>query len=150
MHDAQAAVRFLRAQRTTYGVDGNRIAIGGSSAGAVTALNVGFNPNDPGTSGNPGFSSAVRGAVSLSGGKVVGRADPGEAASLLFHGTNDTLVPYSLATSTVNEAKAAGLASFLVTWQGAGHVPYGQHRTEILDTTTNFLYSALDLAHAAR
>ena len=31
-HDAQAAVRFLRANAATYRVDPNRIAIGGSSA----------------------------------------------------------------------------------------------------------------------
>src|SRR5215471_14716030 len=59
MHDAQAAVRFLRANASTYGVDPDRIAIGGTSAGAITALDVGYNPDDPGTSGNPGFSSAV-------------------------------------------------------------------------------------------
>lgn len=150
MHDAQAAVRFLRARHMTYGVDPFRIAIGGSSAGAVTALNVGFNAGDPGSSGNAGQSSSVRGAVSLSGGKLVGTADAGEAASLLFHGTADALVPYSLATNTRDEAKAAGLTSFLVTWQGAGHVPYGQHRDEIIDLTTSFLYGALDLDHAAR
>jgi hypothetical protein len=29
-------------------------------------------------------------------------------------------------------------------------VPYGQHRQEILDQTRNFLYSTLDLVHAAQ
>ena len=78
-HDAQAAVRFLRANRGTYGVDPNRIGIGGSSAGAITALNVGFNPDDPGSSGNPGPSSAVQGAVSLSGGLLGGTAEKSDA-----------------------------------------------------------------------
>jgi acetyl esterase/lipase len=149
-HDAQAAVRFLRKNRATYGVDPNRIGIGGSSAGAVTAMNVGFNPNDPGESGNPGFSSAVRGASSLSGGRTIGQADPGDAPSLLFHGTADGIVPYGLAKGTFDQARAAGLASFLVTWQGAGHVPYGQFRNQIIDLQTNFFYGALDLANAAR
>src|SRR5215475_7056195 len=58
--DAQAAVRFLRTNAATYGIDPNRIAIGGSSAGAITALNVGYS-----TSEDP--TSAVRAAVSLSG-----------------------------------------------------------------------------------
>ena len=40
--DAQTAVRFLRTNAATYGIDPNRIAIGGSSAGAITALNVGY------------------------------------------------------------------------------------------------------------
>jgi acetyl esterase/lipase len=148
MHDAQAAVRFLRANPTTYGVDGGRIAIGGTSAGAITALNVGYNPDDPGTSGNPGYSSAVGGAVSLSGAKILGSAGPGDASSLLFHGTADPLVPYQWAVNTVNEARDAGLNAFLTTWEGAGHVPYTQHRTQILDETRNFLYFMLDLGHA--
>ncbi len=149
MHDAQAAVRFLRANAATYGVDANRIAIGGSSAGAITALDVGYGPDDPGTSGNPGFSSAVRGAVSLSGAKIFGVADAGDAPALLFHGTADTTVPYQWAVNTVNEAQAAGLDAYLTSWSGAGHTPYVQHRAEILDQTTNFLYWELDLAHAA-
>jgi predicted esterase len=148
MHDAQAAVRFLRANASTYGVDVDRIAIGGTSAGAITALNVGYNPDDPGTSGNPGPSSAVKGAVSLSGAKVLGSAGPGDASSLLFHGTADRVVPYQWAVNTANEAHGVRLSAFLTTWEGAGHVPYTQFRTQILDETRNFLYYELDLAHA--
>jgi acetyl esterase/lipase len=149
-HDAQSAVRFLRANASTYGVDVNRIAIGGTSAGALTALHVGFNSDDPGDGGNQGQSSAVRAAVSLSGAKVLGSASAGDAPSLLFHGTDDGLVPYQWAVNTVNEAKAAGLQSFLTTWDGEGHVPYAAHRTQILDQTRNFLYFELDAAHAAQ
>ena len=67
-HDAQAAVRWFRANASTYGIDPTRIGIGGSSAGAVTAIEVGINSDDPGDSGNPGFSSKVGGFMSLSGG----------------------------------------------------------------------------------
>jgi acetyl esterase/lipase len=149
MHDAQAAVRFLRSEATTYGIDPNRIAIGGTSAGAITALDVGFNPDHPGTSGHPGFSSSVGAVVSLSGGRLLGVANAGDAPSLLFHGTADPLVPYQWAVNTVNDAHAAGLPAFLTAWPGAGHVPYIEHRDEILEQTTNFLYWELDLAHAA-
>jgi carboxylesterase type B len=149
-HDAQAAVRFLRARADDYGVDEDRIAIGGTSAGAITALNVGYGPEDVGDSGNPGFASTVRAAVSLSGARILTTANPGEAAALLFHGTEDTLVPYQWALDTVAEAQAAGLLAFLTTFEGAGHVPYTQNRTTILDQTTNFLYWTLDLTHAAR
>jgi acetyl esterase/lipase len=149
-HDAQAAVRFLRAHAGEYGVDEGRIAIGGTSAGAITALNVGYGPEDVGTSGNPGFASTVRAAVSLSGARILTTPNPGEAAALLFHGTADTLVPYQWALDTVAEAEAAGLQVYLTTFEGAGHVPYTQNRTTILDQTTNFLYWILDLTHAAR
>ncbi|HET6665582.1 MAG TPA: alpha/beta hydrolase [Acidimicrobiales bacterium] len=149
-HDAQAAVRFLRAHADDYGVDESRIATAGTSAGAITALNVGYGPEDVGDSGNPGFASTVRAAVSLSGARILTTPNPGEAAALLFHGTADGLVPYQWALDTVAEAKAAGLQAFLTTFEGAGHVPYTQNRTTILDQTTNFLYWTLDLTHAAR
>jgi pimeloyl-ACP methyl ester carboxylesterase len=68
----------------------------------------------------------------------------------LFHGTADPIVPYAWATSTVAQATAVGIDSFLTTWPGAGHVPYVQHRTEILDQTSNFLYWEMDLSQAAQ
>ncbi|MBA3263524.1 MAG: alpha/beta hydrolase fold domain-containing protein [Thermoleophilaceae bacterium] len=45
-HDAQAAVRWLRANAATYRIDPTRIAIGGGSAGAVTSLLVDWHPED--------------------------------------------------------------------------------------------------------
>ncbi|HEY3723901.1 MAG TPA: alpha/beta hydrolase [Acidimicrobiia bacterium] len=147
-HDAQAAVRFLRKNATTYRIDPTRIAIGGSSAGAITALQVAANSEDPGTSGNPGYSSAVGGAVSLSGAKLLGAAmTAGDAPFLDFHGTNDPLVPYQWAVNSVNEAKAAGIIAYLTTYPGEGHVPYN-HRDEILSQETDFLYWMLNLAKA--
>jgi predicted esterase len=139
--DAQTAVQYLRANAATYGIDTSRIAISGTSAGAITALNVGFASSE-----NPAASVAA--AVSLSGARIGPVTNPGDAPSLLFHGTSDFVVPYSWAVGTVNAATAAGLDSFLTTWAGAGHVPYVAHRTEIIDQTTNFLYWEMDLTNA--
>jgi acetyl esterase/lipase len=146
--DAQAAVRFLRANSATYGVDPDRIAIAGTSAGAITALNVAYGSETPGDSGTPGVSSTVRSAVSLSGARILTQSDAGEPPVLLFHGTADPLVPFSSAQSTVDTAHAAGLTAEMTVWEGEGHVPYGAHRTEILDQTRNFLYWVMDLPHA--
>ena len=149
--DAQTAVRFLRAQATTYRIDTTRIAIGGSSAGAITALNVGYSPENPGPGSHQGFDSSVRAAQSISGAQLAsGPINAGDAPALLFHGTADGLVPLAWAQTTVDQAKAAGLLVRLRTWEGGGHVPYTQHRTQILDETRNFFYSQMDLAHAAR
>jgi acetyl esterase/lipase len=149
--DAQTAVRFLRANAATYRIDPDRIAIGGSSAGAITALNVGYSPENPGPGAHQGFSSAVRAVQSISGAQLAsGPIGAGDAPALLFHNTQDPLVPYAWATTTVDQATAAGLLVRLRTWEGSGHVPYTQHRTQILDETRNFFYSQLDLAHTAR
>lgn len=148
--DAQAAVRFLRANAATYGVDTDRIGIAGTSAGAITALNVAYGPETVGNSGNPGYSSEVRAAVSLSGARILTTPNAGEAPALLFHGTADTIVPYSGATGTVSAAQAAGLEVYLTTWEGAGHVPYVTYRDQIIDETTNFFWWKLDGGNAAR
>lgn len=148
-HDAQAAVRWLRANAATYEIDADRIAAAGSSAGAITALNVGFDPDDPGTSGNPGYPSDVGAAVSLSGARVLTRVDEGEAWALLFHGTSDGVVPFAWAEDTLEEAHAAGVVANLTAWPGEGHVPYVDHRDEIIDQTTNFLWWALNMGGAA-
>lgn len=145
MHDAMAAVRFLRKNATLYGVDTNRIAIAGTSAGAITALNVAYNPTDVGASGNPGFSSTVGAAVSLSGSLQLGVPDAGEAPSLLFHGTADPEVPFAWAQATQLAVLGAGVMGSMTSWQGAKHIPYTAHRLEILDQTTNFLYWELGL-----
>jgi acetyl esterase/lipase len=142
--DAQTAVQFLRANATTYRIDPNRIAIAGSSAGAIAALNVGYSSaEDP--------SAKVRAVVSLSGAHLlVGTISPGDAPALDFHCTTDPLVPYSAAVDTINTASAQGLDAFLESWDETCHVPYTEHRQQILDQSRNFLWWEMDLAHAAK
>jgi predicted esterase len=145
--DAQTAIRFVRAHATTYGIDPTRIAIGGSSAGAITALNVGYSSvQDP--------ASKVSAAVSLSGAYLptsgVGPIEAGDAPAMDFHCTTDPLVPYSLAVDTINEAQAKGLDAFLESWDATCHVPFTTFESQILTQTTNFLYWEMDLTDAAK
>jgi acetyl esterase/lipase len=141
--DAQTAVRFLRSNAVKYGIDPNRIAIGGSSAGAITALNVGYSSSeDP--------PASVRAVVSLSGAQLeVGTISAGDAPAIDFHCTTDPLVSYSWAVNTIKSAKAVGLDAFLESWNETCHVPYTEHRQQILDQSRNFLWWEMDLAHAA-
>jgi carboxylesterase type B len=141
--DAQTAVRFMRTNAATYGIDPNRIAIGGSSAGGITALNVGYaSAEDP--------SASVRAAQSISGAKLSSSAvSAGDAAALDFHCTTDPLVSYQWAVNTVDAAKAQGLDAFLESWDATCHVPYAEHRQQILDQSRNFLWWEMNLAHAA-
>lgn len=140
--DAQTAISWFRAHAAAYGVDTSRIAIAGTSAGAITAADVAF-----ASSANP--DTAVRAAVSLSGANTLQTPNAGDAPLLLFHGTADFVVPFAWAQNTVAAATAANVRAVLTQWEGAGHVPYVEHRTEILEQTRNFLWWHMDLAHAA-
>ena len=148
-HDAQASVRWLRANAATYNIDPTRIGIGGESAGAITATLVGLHSDDPGTSGNPGYPSTVGGFVSVSGGLPQGVfAGPGDAWGLLFHGTADTTVNPQWSVQTEVAMLNAGIPAWLQLQDGAGHVPWVQYRSLYLEQADYFLYFALDLAHA--
>jgi acetyl esterase/lipase len=145
--DAQTAVRFVRANAATYGVDPTLIAIGGSSAGAITALNVGYSSvQDP--------ASKVRAAVSISGAYLqapgVGPIEAGDPPALDFHCTTDPLVAYSWSTSTISQAQADGLDAFLESWNETCHVPFVEHESQIITQTTNFLYWEMNLTSAPK
>jgi hypothetical protein len=115
--DLKAAIRYFykdRATTDTYKIDTNHIFIGGSSAGAITALHVAYlddeckisdylTPADitglgglDGSSGNPGYSSTVH-AV-LNGCGALARyswIDAGDVPLCSVHGTNDGTVKYN-------------------------------------------------------
>jgi para-nitrobenzyl esterase len=125
MQDAKAAVRYFRANAQEYGIDPDNIFVGGHSAGAFTALGVGYLNLDSerpaatlqqsycgnwlgqllcndlggieGEGGNPGVSSAVKGVISLAG--ALPELDylngPNDPPLLLVHGTADDVVPYN-------------------------------------------------------
>jgi acetyl esterase/lipase len=152
-HDAQAAVRWLRANATTYGIDASRIAIGGSSAGAGTALAVAVNSGDPGTSGNPGYSSKVGAAISISGAFPHSVAstyfDASDSPILMFNGTADMTVPYAAAAQTAADLYNAKVPVIFEALQGAGHVPFSTFGDYMISQSVYFAYDFLDLAHAA-
>jgi acetyl esterase/lipase len=148
-HDAQAAVRWLRANADEYRVDTDRIAIGGSSAGAVTSLLVDWRSEDPGSSGNPGFSSAVRAAVSVSGGAPTNEAiDGGDPPAIFSHGSEDRTVPFEWAVSNAAAMYGANIFTVLRVFEGAGH---GLGQSAVINEQSDyFLYYAMDLAGAQR
>lgn len=149
-HDAQAAVRWLRANATTYRIDPSRIAMAGASAGAITSLLVGWRPEDPGSSGNPGFSSAIRAAVSISGGvpttEFITRDD---APAIFFHGTADHTVFYDWAVLNAGAMYNLRILVVFESFEGAGHgLVQAGYGPVIHQQSDYFLYVVLDLGHA--
>ena len=115
--DLKASIRFFykdRATANTYKIDTTRIFIGGSSAGAITALHVGYLDKDceiadyvnatnlaalgglEGASGNQGYSTKVAGVINLCG--ALGRyswIEAGDIPLASVHGTADATVKYN-------------------------------------------------------
>jgi acetyl esterase/lipase len=68
VHDIKAAIRYLRANASKYGLDGNRIAIMGDSSGGWTTAMAALTGDVPELEGNvgvTGVSSAVQAAIAF-------------------------------------------------------------------------------------
>jgi para-nitrobenzyl esterase len=152
-HDAQAAVRWLRANAFRYRIDRSRIAIEGTSAGAGIALAVAVNSGDPGGSGNAGHSSKVGAAVAISADFPHALAssyfDHRDSPILMFNGTADPVVPFSSAVQTADDLYNAGVPVIFESLDGAGHVPFSTYGPLMITQSVYFCYDFLDLAHAA-
>jgi acetyl esterase/lipase len=114
--DARASVRWLQANAATYRVDPEAIAAGGSSAGAVTALNLAHAP-----ALSAGHRSGVRAAISLSGTRTFGVPEAGEPPVLMFHGTEDSIVPFSGAAASCELINTTGASCRFVRYDGTDH-----------------------------
>jgi len=137
--DAKAAIRWLRANASTYRVDIKRIAVGGSSAGAFGALHATYEENE-GISGNAGFSSEVGACIDFWGALLDDSVmESGEAPLLIIHGTEDDTVPYEQALELQSRAQTVGIPYELRTLEGKGHAAW-----ELIDDyikwISDFLY----------
>jgi acetyl esterase/lipase len=145
-HDAQAAVRWLRANAATYRIDTSRIAMAGASAGAVTSVLAATHSEDPGTSGNPGFASDIRAAVSVSGGMPTNELiDAGDAPTMFIHGTEDRVVPFAWALQNAAAMYNLGILTVLEPLEGAAHGLPADYGPLIDEQSDYFLFFAMDL-----
>ncbi|MCS7085746.1 MAG: alpha/beta hydrolase, partial [Bacteroidia bacterium] len=163
VHDARAAIRWLRKSfvesGNPYGIDTSQIFAGGVSAGGFIAAHLLYMDAASkilefadttgyfhawggleGNSGNPGYSSAIKGAINLCG--ALGKAtwiDPGDPFIISLHGDRDGTVPYGHDEVTVygsvglyvdgsyvidSVARARGVHSYLYTYRNMDHVPF--------------------------
>jgi acetyl esterase/lipase len=144
-HDVQAAVRWLRRNADRYRIDRTRIAVGGTSVGGILSYLVATRPEDPGTSGNPGFSSRVDAFVSIAGGfpDGGGYATDGDAPGLLFHGTHDRTTPFSWSVDAARALRDVGVDATLQLIPRGQHVAYEVYRDRYDEQSAWFLYDAL-------
>lgn len=133
--DAKTIVRHVRANAENYGIDANRIAILGESAGAFAALAAGVSdPGDYSSDGpglpvpaenNPGENPKPNAVVDLWGSAeaVADKFDSQDPPILIAHGTQDThlSVPFSLSGKIRARCEANAIPYRFYPLEGEAH-----------------------------
>lgn len=117
VEDAVRAMRWMQSNAAQYCIDPNRIAVWGSSAGAVTVLHVAY------TLDAYGISRPSPKVVVDYWGSLFRASDLKANAVPLFvlHGTADPTVPYTAALSLTGRATEVGVPFTFYTVTGGGH-----------------------------
>jgi len=158
--DTQAAVRWVRRNARRNGVDPNKVAVGGFSAGAVTAANVAYNSDLAGDfayspQDDPDADSRVQGAFGSSGCNY----DPttigaGDAPTSFIHSELDALVDYDdCVVPSFRTARSAGLVAELTSYCGSSlHASklYRAHKAATDRQWTTFLARELKIYSGMR
>jgi acetyl esterase/lipase len=134
--DLARAVEYVLANSKSYGIDPDRLAVGGGSAGAITALLA--------TYGEDRLEQRPGAVVSLWGG-MYGQEraiKPGDPPVLLVHGTADKTVPFAHSESIAAASRKAGVDAVLLRIENGGHtLPLTKQfkGQTILESITEFL-----------
>ncbi len=126
--DAESAVRWMKANASTYGIDPTRIAAVGYSAGGAIALGMSAGPDLSKTGSNSTYSSKIAAAVST-GAYLTPALDAGTleltaglAPILMFHYQTDVASNTgAYAFRTCSAYRAAGSTCEYVSQPGEGH-----------------------------
>jgi acetyl esterase/lipase len=147
----KAAIRWMKANASGFGIDPGRIIIEGNSAGGHLSLMAAGTPNSPefeGAGGNPGIDTSVAAAIAFypptklshwkwgtipslfgkdateetaRGGSPITYAKAGHPPTLIFQGNADELVPATEATNMYEALHAAGVPAELHLYAGQPH-----------------------------
>ena len=149
-HDTQAAIRWLRAHADEFAIDPDLIAIGGFSAGAVTAVNVATQADDPGDVGDDlDQPSGVAAALVASGCSFDPETiDAGDSPMYLIASEHDQAVPFLCTKATEKLATSRGVEVLTDYHMGEGtHAKglYTKYQAEVDEAWAAFLVDQLGL-----
>ena len=170
VQDAKAAVRFFRSKAAEYGIDTSIIYLEGSSAGSMIAVHYAYwNENEipadvnqakwgdiEGNSGNPGYSTEIKGIVNYCGAiENPAWIDAGEVPVANLHGLLDMVVPADSGISTDFGIKLFGgvaisrIATQLGIYNHRAFFPlsgHGGNEDSLRVFSSNFFYSLIVLS----
>ena len=159
VEDAQDATFFLIENRDQFGIDPQKIILAGSSAGAEAVLNTAYQP--PYCYGLDSGPVSFAGVIGMAGAipDTIALYDESAVPSLLFHGTDDNLVPYATAPhhycaeenpgylilhgsqTIANKLSQLEIPCWLHTTCGGGHEMANKPMTSYFDEIIDFCYN---------
>jgi len=126
--DAMESVRWLKSQAATYGIDTDRIALLGTSAGGAIALGVAVaedpTPGGPLAAFSPRIAAGVSTGAHLTPGLSIIDLQPTDSPVMMFHYDQDTSrfrAPWDYAYRTCAAIHAAGNICDSIRLPGEGH-----------------------------
>lgn len=141
--DAQTAIRWIRTNAQTYRINTDKIFVGGSSAGAVTALLVGYDYEFTPASEYPGIAQTVSGVVSIAGTTDPETMSANDPSIIMFHGERDTTVPFELAKKVKEKIDLLGIENEFYSYPEETH-GLRDHKEEIMGKTALFFAKLVD------
>lgn len=147
VEDAGRAMTWLHNNASRYNIDPARIAVGGSSAGAVIVLRLAYGETSP----RVPVAAVMSWVGGLDGNESI--LDAEEPPLFIVHGADDDSVPVAEAYALAQRARRVAIPHEIYVCEGLGHnVPLDRRPAgvSLYQRLAEFLYEQMDLSHLGR
>jgi acetyl esterase/lipase len=141
VEDGAAAVQWIASHGREYGVDPNKIFVGGDSAGAILSLNLVYARR---YDEKKYILPDILGVIDLYGGDIMIPEGRKIAPAIIIHGDKDVLIPYSRSVQLSERFKKAGVFYDFFTMTGEGHAYRNKYFNTIITRISAFACTVLE------